>query len=106
MSDPIRIRVRARRNLAGTVLEWHPADEEDAKELLYKPHFVITLLYRAVDRSRVSDCDIVARLEVLPRSHQLDSIDVPAKRDALSIQQMSSIRADIEQFCRGEPAHA
>ena len=106
MSQVTRVRVRARRNKHGTVLEWHPADEDDAKRLLWKPHFAVTLLYRAVDRSRVSDSQVVATLKVLPESHRVDSIEVPISRDALSLSEMQSLRENIEEVCHGEAVHA
>ncbi|WP_228841850.1 hypothetical protein [Haloarcula sp. CBA1127] len=74
MSEPVRLRVRARRNQNGSVLEWHPEDEADAKDALDSPWALIRDLYGAVDRSTVSDGDLVAVVEAWPRSG--DVIDV------------------------------
>lgn len=73
-SEPVRLRVRARRNQSGSLLEWHPDDEDTAKSALNSPWALIRDLYGAVDRSTVSDGDLVAVVEAWPRSG--DVIDV------------------------------
>ena len=74
MTEPVRLRVRARRNQQGSILEWHPEDEGNAKEALASPWALVRDLYDAVDRSTVADGDLVAIVEAWPRSG--DVIDV------------------------------
>jgi len=74
MTEPVRLRVRARRNQQGSILEWHPDDEGNAKEALASPRALIRDLYGAVNRSTVVDGDLVAVVEAWPRSG--DVIDV------------------------------
>jgi hypothetical protein len=73
-TKPQKLRVRARRNQNGSLLEWHPDDEDAAKSALHTPWALIRDLYGAVDRSTVSDGDLVAVVEAWPRSG--DVIDV------------------------------
>jgi hypothetical protein len=98
--DPIRLRIRARRNEHGSLLEWHPSDEADAKEALDSPWALVRDCYDAVDRSTVSDGDLVAVVEAWPRSG--DVIDVivleaHARSDSATERLRMQVSAEVAQ---------
>lgn len=76
MTERVTLRVRARRNRGGSILEWHPDDAEQAEELFEMPKQVIIECYDLISRSHVADGDVVVTFEVWPRSGYIEDIDV------------------------------
>jgi hypothetical protein len=102
MTGTRSLRVRARRNQNGSLLEWHPADVDEVEELLEKPGLVIVTLYELVDRRLVSDGDVVATVDVWPVSGEVEEIqvqeDVHRDRSAWIVD---DVRQSIYHYARG-----
>lgn len=76
MTVRVTLRIRARRNNGGSVLEWHPDDADHARELLAAPKQIVIEAYALVRRSHVSDEQVVVEIEAWPGSGAIESIDV------------------------------
>ena len=96
------LRIRARRARQGSILEWHPADEDDARDLLEKHALVIKTIYDLVDRRQVSDGDVVAVIEIWPASGSIEDIEVPdeIRRDR-SQWVLDDVRASVQDYAGG-----
>ncbi|NHN64323.1 hypothetical protein G9463_13595 [Haloarcula sp. JP-Z28] len=100
MSDPVRLRVRARRNQHGSVLEWVPEDEADAKAALDSPWALIRDLYGAIDRSTVADGDLVAVVAAWPRSGDVIDVivlDEHARSESATERLRMQVSAEVAQ---------
>jgi len=103
----VTIRVRARRNRSGSLLEWHPDDEPRARDLLDDHRAVVTLLYTVVDRRKLSDEQVVMTLEIVERTRRVDRVQLhdDVSRD-LPLDRLQSVREKIESNVGGEGVHA
>lgn len=96
------LRVRARRNQKGSLLEWHPEDADEAEDVLERPALVIVTLYELVDRRAVSDGDVVATVVAWPASGEIEDIDVgeDVHRDR-SEWIVDDVHQSIDRYARG-----
>lgn len=96
------LRIRARRGKRGSILEWHPADEDDARELMENHALVVTTIYELVDRRKVSDGDVVATIAIWPKSGSIEDIEVPDEylRDR-SQWVLDDVRASVQDYAGG-----
>ena len=103
----VAIRVRARRNRAGSLLEWHPDDEERARELLDDHRAAITLLYRVIDRRKLSDEQVVLTMEIVEQTKRVYRVQLHdgVGRD-LPLDRLQSVREAIEATVEDDRAHA
>ncbi|WP_049938435.1 hypothetical protein [Haloarcula marismortui] len=96
MTEPVRLRVRARRNQQGSILEWHPDDEGNGKEALASPWALICDL-GAVNRSTIVDGDLVAVVEVWPRSGDVIVLEEHARSESATERLRMQASAEVAQ---------
>jgi len=95
------LRLRARRNANGVVLEFHPDDRPVAEDLLEDHRMVLKTIYNVVDRSRVSDEQEVGTITVLPFSGDYSvRFDSDARRD-LELSQLERVNDQLSDFITG-----
>jgi len=98
------LRLRARRNANGVVLEFHPDDRPVAEDLLEDHRMVLKTIYSAVDRSKVSDKQEVGTITVLPFSGEYTvRVDSDSRRD-LDLPQLERVNDQLAEFISGHAA--
>ncbi|WP_367175064.1 hypothetical protein [Haloarcula rubripromontorii] len=98
------LRLRARRNGNGVVLEYHPEDRPVAESMLDDHRMALKTLYSAVDRSKVSDKQVVGEITVFPFSGQYSlEFESDARRD-LALSQLERVNNQLSEFITGDAA--